>query len=840
MKKTPLYILLLLLFAVNTSAQNKTPFNVADLKLTWQSAEENHLNSGDTHVILTLSNKGKKPIPASGWSIYFNTGGAKSAGIDSNIIVKQVNGDVFKLSPGKSFALRAGGVLKSDLRTGNIKNATDFPKGFYLVFDKQPGKGFPIKTEFDNTANIDEREKQLAEKVYNQNQLIKSVPENELPPVLPTPVKYTRELGTFNLTSAVKISTAAVFAKEARYLASELSKVLGKAPAVATGDKSAGIMIEQDKAIAPEAYELKVTSSQITIMASTATGAFYGIQSLKLLLPPTAWASVQQDLKISNVIITDAPRFGHRAFMMDIARNFQQKQEVIKLIDLLSLYKFNVLHLHLNDDEGWRIQIPGLPELTEIGSQRGHTINAKNRLHPSYGSGPDAANKAGSGFYTRADYIEILKYANDRHIKVIPEFETPGHARAAIKSMDVRYDRLMKAGKAAEANKYLLRDVNDKSVYRSVQGWDDNVINVALPSVYTFLTKVTDEIIAMHKEAGVPLETIHFGGDEVPAGVWEKSPAVANVLKQDTSVKNVDEMWHYYFSKINTMLKARKLYLSGWEEVGLRKVTIDGKKQMIVDTRMADQNIHVDVWNNLSGNEELAYKLANAGYKVVLTNVTNLYLDLAYNESISERGQYWGGYVDMNKPYAFIPYNYYKNQKENEEGKPIPAGYFDNKLQLTDAGRANILGIQAPLWSETLISADKFEYLLLPKLFAVAERAWAVDPDWATEKDVALSESMYNTAWSTFANKVARELPRLNNYAGGFNYRVPTPGAIIKDGNIEANMQLPGFVLRYTTNGSIPTNTSKIFSGKIPAAGNTIKLRAFGANGRSSSVLKLN
>jgi len=170
--------------------------------------------------------------------------------------------------------------------------------------------------------------------------------------------------------------------------------------------------------------------------------------------------------------------------MLDVARNFQPKKQVLKLLEAMSLYKLNTLHLHLTDDEGWRLELPSLPELTSVGAKRGHTLDSKHYLPPSHGSGPDVENTVGSGFYSRADYLEILRYATDRHITVIPEIETPGHARAPIKAMDARYDRLMAEGKEEEAAKNLLRDLNDKSEYRSVQYWNDNVIDVSLPSTY--------------------------------------------------------------------------------------------------------------------------------------------------------------------------------------------------------------------------------------------------------------------------------------------------------------------------------------------------------------------
>ena len=179
------------------------------------------------------------------------------------------------------------------------------------------------------------------------------------------------------------------------------------------------------------------------IFAGTNAGIFYGIQSLRQLLPLTAKGTAS----IPAITVKDEPRFAFRSFSLDVARNFHSKAQVLRMLDVMAVYKVNTLHLHMSDDEGWRVEIAGLPELTAVGGRRAHGVNELEALQPAYGSGPDVVNTSGSGFYTRADYIEILRFARQRHIKVIPEIEMPGHARAAIKSMDARYDRLMKAGK---------------------------------------------------------------------------------------------------------------------------------------------------------------------------------------------------------------------------------------------------------------------------------------------------------------------------------------------------------------------------------------------------------
>jgi hexosaminidase len=359
--------------------------------------------------------------------------------------------------------------------------------------------------------------------------------------------------------------------------------------------------------------------------------------------------------------------------MLDVARNFQTQKQVIKLIEAMSLYKLNVLHLHLTDDEGWRVEIPSLPELTSVGSKRGHTLDSKNHLPASHGSGPDVNNPYGSGFYTKAEYIEILKYATDRHIIVIPEIETPGHARASIKAMDARYDRLVAEGKKDEAAKYLLRDLDDKSEYRSVQYWNDNVINVSLPSTYTFVERVVDDLIAIYKESGAPYPGIHFGGDEEPPHVWEKSPAYLALKVSHPEIQNTGDLWYYFYGRVNQILKVKGIHLAGWEEMALRKTKIDGNDTYVPNPDFTGEHLQADVWNNVlgGGQEDLAYKLANGGYKVVLTCVTNLYFDMANYKSFDEPGYYWGAFLGIDKFYSFIPYDYFKNADVDKNGTTV-------------------------------------------------------------------------------------------------------------------------------------------------------------------------
>lgn len=822
------------------NAQRALATDSIPLTLTWEVLENNYNGTRETRSVLKISNTGSEVFPASGWTIYYNGAAVRSTGADTAAISAQlINGDFLKIMPGKAFAaLAPGKTFQAAFLSRSLKNITDYPKGFYIIFNDRPTQAYIPRLVTRSLTDYPKREQQLAARSFQQNAQIANLPLEALPPVFPTPASYKKNTGYFELKKAMTVYADAAFRGEADHLRAEVLRLAGTNLTSSNQGSGASIVISKKAMPSAEAYELIVSPNQITINASSPAGAFYGIQSLTMLFPSGKAATAAQPKRIAAVEIKDQPRFGHRAFMMDIARNFQSVSQIMKVLDMMALYKLNVFHLHMSEDEGWRLEIPGLPELTEVGSRRAHPFQPHQTIQPSYGSGPDTLNRFGSGHLSRADYIKILKYATARHIKVIPEVETPGHARAAIKAMDARYERLMKQGDKAGAEKYLLRDVNDKSVYRSVQGFNDNVINPAVPSVYTFLEKVTDEIIAMHREAGAPIETIHFGGDEVPGGVWEQSPAAEALIQRDKSLGTVDELWYYFFNRINTMLASKGLYIYGWEETGMKKAMVDGKKRMVVEPRFAGKNFHVDVWNNLSGNEDLAYKLANAGYKVILTNVTNMYMDLAYSESYDEPGQYWGGYVDVEKLFRFIPFDYYKNQTDRETDEPLPKSYFDKMERLKPHSKANIVGLQAPLWSEIITSAERLEYLLLPKVLGLAERSWAPDPAWANETDESKAAALYKNAWSEFVNTLGKkELPRLDQHAGGFQYRIPPAAYVKENGQLKANVLYPGFTIRYTTDGTEPTVQSKVFPGEMKDVPG-ISLRVFNQAGRGGKTIK--
>ncbi len=844
-------------------------FPADGLQVKWEVVENGYQGKAQTLSVFTLINKTKQAFPAAGWTFCYNfiryvTPGETSPGIEA----AHVNGPLFTFRPKNGFkGIAPGDSLKINIvSVAWVTGITDGPEGPYLVWDQQPAKGYaltdyvvvPSTTEKQLRRTAADRHPQTTvEEIYRRNALVADVPLEQLPKIFPTPASYEEKPGVLVLDAAGTIGYHPDFRQEAEYLSAMVGQLLGKRLRLTEGSDQGSIRLEKaaDADMAAGAYRLSGKPDAYTISSANAQGIFYGIQSLRSMLPagskntlyplppgqspaPPPSGSRGPALRLPLVEVNDMPRFGFRSLMLDVARNFHPKQQVLKVLDLMALYKLNVLHLHMSDDEGWRVEIPGLPELTAVGGRRGHSVDELTALLPSYGSGPDVNNTTGSGFYTRADYLEILRYARQRHIKVIPEVEMPGHARAAIKSMDARYARLMKEGKAAEAAEYRLSDPEDKSQYRSVQEWKDNVMNVALPSTYKFLEKVVDELVAMHREAGAPLDIIHMGGDETPAGVWERSPACSTLIARE-KLGGVDDLWYYFYDRVAKIVNQRGLQLYGWEEAAMRKTRRDGRNVMIANPDFGNRNFQVDVWNNVMGEgmEDLTYRLANAGYKVVLSGVSNYYFDMAYVKDYYEPGFYWGGYVDVDKPFYFIPFDLYKNAKEDDQGNPLPPTIFTGKDRLTEYGQHNIVGIQAALWSETVKTAARQEYMLLPKLLGMAERAWAPDPAWAREKDEAAAARLYAEAWSKFANIVGkRELPRLARLNGGYQYRVPTAGALVENGKVLANVQLPGMVVRYTVDGMEPTAKSPVYTEPVAAKG-AVKLKVFDSAGRGGRTI---
>ena len=411
-----------------------------------------------------------------------------------------------------------------------------------------------------------------------------------------------------------------------------------------------------------------------------------------------------------GIVIEDWPVLGLRGFMLDVVRDFRTKDEVFKVLDIMASYKLNLLHFHLGDDESWCLEIPKLPELTAFS---GHHELPDWDLKESKALKPTANGRIGNTtFYTEEEYKEILQYAAERQIAVVPEFDAPGHSRAAIKAMQA-YE------KRTGDDTYRLQDPADTSHYWTAQDFTDNVLDPDLPGVYKFYGVVFDEVIRMHQEAGVPLPGIHIGGDEVPDGAWTGRD---RKKVKDTFTRGMVQL-----------ARDRNLKLAGWQEMveNIEPETLEALKKQL---------LFVNAWSTLNERADLPARLANAGIPVLLSNVQHAYVDLAYSDDPNDIGLHWGGYVDERKGYALPVYSYPGLQKPE-----------------------NIVGAEALLWSENIRSQDNATYQMLPKALGVWERAWNPCTEWKDEEEF---QKDFNEFYSIIVKK---EMPLWD--AKGLNYK---------------------------------------------------------------------
>ena len=616
------------------------------------------------------------------------------------------------------------------------------------------------------------------------------------------------------------------FAGEAKLLKEKLTGLYGLE---VVGNASVKIVLEElldrKEAVNDEYYTINIDDNLIKISAATPHGIFNGTQTLLSMLKDK-----QTPYLLEAVSIRDYPDLAYRGQMIDIARNFTAPENLKKLVDIFASYKLNVLHFHFCDDEAWRLEIPGLEELTAVGSRRGHTTDESQCLYPCYDGGYDPdAKTVGNGYYSREEFIDLLKYAAERHVRIVPEIESPGHARAAIVSMKARYNKYFETdpGKATE---YMLSEPEDTSRYVSVQYYTDNVMNVALPSTYRFMEKVIQELNAMYQEAGLSLFTVHLGGDEVPRGVWMGSPKCQELMKKKGMTKAHD-LSEYFITQMADVMQKNGLKFSGWQEVALGH-TEEAHQQL------RGQAAGVYCWNTVPGSDEVVYQTANNGYPVILCNVGNFYMDMAYNGHPDERGLDWGGYVDESVSFSMLPFSIYRSLRVDMAGNPIDLGNAEKgKTALTEIGKKHIMGVQGQLFAETIRSFDGVEYLLFPKILGLAERGWNAHPVWENLSGVR-EQQAFNQALALYYEKISKsEMPYWAK--NGINFRLPQPGLLVKDGNLYANVAIDGAEVRYTTDGSEPTAQSTLWKEPVKCGSLVVKAKTF-YQGKESLTIILN
>lgn len=814
---------------------------LASLQVQWQLISNQIGDAPGYRSQFILINTSAREFKSTDWSLYYNQTNrrVKSGSTQGPATVEWLRGDLYRLTPTAGFSIPAGDSLHItwDLSDWGIKKS-DAPLGLYFAYH-EGGETAEIvqvseyeilpltRPEQINRHTGDKTPIPSAQSRFAANQKLSLLAAEEIAPIVPSPRSYQRKPGVFSWSDDVVVHYEKDLANEARYLREYMQTHFNKKVNITEEEGDGKIQLKAGGAKQQEAYRLVVSPDRIDVSGQDAAGVFYGIQSLLGLIPIANYEPPNPVIQIPAISIEDAPGFSYRGLHLDLARNYNSPQAVKKVIEVMAFHKLNKLHLHLTDDEGWRLAIEELPELTEVGARRGHTLTETEFLQPAYGSGPDPDDpqSPGNGFLSREEFKDIIRWAHDRHIEVIPELNVPGHARAAIKSMEARYRRLMEAGDQTAAEQYLLTDFEDQSKYESVQFYPDNVVCVCKESVYQFYETVVDDVIEMFAEAGVPLKTIHTGGDEVPTGVWTDSPVCQELIAQKTTINSVSDLPTYFIGRINKILTERGLITAGWEEIAMKKQE-DGT--YIAHPDFTDANFLPYVWQNLWGNQDLGHRLANAGYPIVICNVTNLYFDLAYNKDPEEPGFYWGGFVDTRKAYEILPFDVLKSTTHDPLGNP-----FDPEKDYQDMAPLkapqNVRGIQGALWSETVKGRAMMEYYLLPKLMGLAERAWSPRPDWGQIEDPEQRAVALDQAWNEFANVLGqKELKRLDYLFGGFEFRLPLPGAMVEGNQLRANVAFPGLDI-YLGDGTR-------YEGPIPVQ-DEIQLQTRTAKRKSRTVL---
>lgn len=494
--------------------------------------------------------------------------------------------------------------------------------------------------------------------------------------IVPQPREVTEGKGSFrvkgagfNYSPSLEHRTIKAIAK----LADDISAATGKtsslacANGVAAGVDAAslkGFYFLVDTAVAAENYLLEVTGKGVKVTASDHNGFYYAIQSLRQMLPAGNYVGKgEEGWKLPVCTISDGPRFGYRGMHMDPSRHFWTVEETKRYIDVMAIYKLNRLHWHITDDQGWRMEVKKYPELTEIGAFRNgtmieHDFNSNDGIR--YG-----------GFYTREQMVEVVDYAWDRGITVIPEIDLPGHMLAALAS----YPELGCTG-------------GPYSVWGK-WGIADDVLCVGKDATFDFLKDVLAEVCEIF-----PSEYVHIGGDECPKVRWEKCPlcqarADSLGLVSDKKGTREQKLQNYVTSTLQDFLATKGKKIIGWDE--------------ILEGELAP-GATVMSWRGSTGGIEAA----NRGFDVIMTPYTHFYFD--YQQADPKKEPLGPGYIrvplTLDKVYSYNPYD--KINKEQQK---------------------HILGVQANLWTEYIPTAEQLEYMLLPRMLALAEVQWTPEKD---------------------------------------------------------------------------------------------------------------
>ena len=543
---------------------------------------------------------------------------------------------------------------------------------------------------------------------------------------------------------------------------------VGFTPRIKIDSRKGDVCLVTDATLKSEAYKLEITIKKITIRASDLQGFYYALQSIRQLLPSaieSEQVTENVDWTVPALTITDQPRFGYRGLLVDVARFFSPKENLLRIIDCMAMLKLNKLHLHLVDDNGWRIEIKKYPLLTEIGSCR---VDRPGKTFPERRNPRQGEPTVEKGFYTQDEIREIVRYAQERHIEVIPEIEMPAHSNAALAAYPL-----------------LSCPVVDKfiGVLPGLGGNHADVIFCAgNDSVFTFLQDILDEVLELF-----PSKYIHLGGDEARKTHWEECPLCQTRMKAE-SLENTEELQGYFMARVARYVQNKGREVIGWDE--------------LTNARIPEGSIILG-WQ---GYGQAALKAAELGHRFIMTPARILYL-------IRYQGPQW-----------FEPITYFGNNtlKDVYDYEPVQKDWTPQAASL-------LMGVQACMWTEFCNSPADVDYLLFPRLSALAEVAWTkpARKNWASylkamdhfnehlaAKGIVYARSMYNIQQTV------------------------TP----KEGRLQVELDCirPDVQVRYTMDGSVPTAQSPLYTKPLMLTeAKTIKAATFAGNEQLGQMLEL-
>jgi hexosaminidase len=496
--------------------------------------------------------------------------------------------------------------------------------------------------------------------------------------IIPQPVSLQKQSGKFTINENTVIVGDA--GAEIQFVTQSLHQKIRQATGLSLTNKQGGqgntvgtnvitfsLFSPAKENIGKEGYELNVSTDRVVVNANTPAGLFYAVQTIYQLLPK----EIESKKPVKNIAwtmpavqITDHPRFAWRGMMFDVVRHFFTKEQVKQFIDEMVKYKYNLLHLHLTDDQGWRVEIKSLPKLTEVGAWRVD----KQGTFGTFSKPDPSEPRTYGGFYTQDDIKELVKYAADRFVNILPEVDVPGHSMAALASYP---DLTCTPGKyyVNSGEKFMEWGVGSAGFSALI----DNTLCPANEKVYTFLDKVFTEIAQLF-----PFEYIHMGGDECAKNFWEKDAEVAALMKKE-NLKDMHEVQSYFVKRVAKIIESKGKKMIGWDEIlegGLAK------------------NAAVMSWRGIKGGIEASKQ----GAEVVMSPNQNVYIDLMQGDRVIEPPVY--NTVRLKASYSF---------------EPVPDG-VDPKL---------IKGGQANLWTEQIWNTRHQQYMTWPRAFAVAESVWS-------------------------------------------------------------------------------------------------------------------